>query len=71
MSINKRGCEKTQSSFFTAPYFQVTIQNNSQINIPVHRSANNQPNNLHEFTSVTSEKLDILAAEHLPAKECG
>lgn len=39
--------------------FQVTIQNNSQINIPVHRSSNNQPNNLHEFPSVTSEKLDI------------
>ena len=43
----------------TAFYFQVTIQNNSQINITVHRSANNQPNNLHEFPSVTSEKLDI------------
>lgn len=59
MSINK-GDVKKSIEFFTSPFiFQVTIQNNSQINIAVHRSSNNQPNNLHEFPSVTSEKLDI------------
>ena len=51
MSINKRGCEKSP--------LKVKRTLSGMINIPVHRSANNQPNNLHEFTSVTSEKLDI------------
>ena len=59
-NISKKRDAKKLNRVFSHPLiFQVTIQNNSQINIPVHRYANNQPNNLHEFPSVISEKLDI------------